>query len=102
MWEDTLRQLEKAVRKENDAEAPKIYDIVMKFYHGKAGGLLPEKNENFFLLKEAAQKERQRRELKAILAKMQSPLLFFDQAHWLSRSKDEWHFVDGMKPEVSH
>ena len=72
----------------------------MKFYYGKPGGLLPEKNQNFFLLKEAALNGRLLRKLKHIFSQMNSPLLYFDRDLWSCRGQDKARFIQRAKSEI--
>lgn len=59
----------------------------MKFYHGKAGGLLPEMNQSFHDLKNATELNRQKEVLNKILVEMKGPFLFFDQNEWYKRGQ---------------
>ncbi len=54
----------------------------MKFYYGKAGGLLPEKNEHFLTIREAARLGKQEELLLDLLMQKGGLLVYFDPEAW--------------------
>ena len=77
VWKESVEQMEKQISTEGEKEADKLYRSLVRLYN-KEGSWQPEMKHYFSLLKEAAQKGKEKQELKSILPQMKSTLVLFD------------------------